>query len=116
MRNLEKPENNGECPCSEACPIGDAVAMIGGKWKMRIACSLQADGAQRYNELLKKIDGITNAMLSSSLKEMERDGLVVRKQYEEIPPRVEYSLTERGKELFPILHRLALWALETPKK
>ena len=102
------------CPCGDTCPISSALAVVGGKWKMRIICSLNVDGTQRYNDLLKKLDGITNAMLSSSLKELEKDGVVTRKQYEEIPPRVEYSLTEHGKELFPILHSFAHWALRTP--
>ena len=77
---------------------------------MRIICTLFVDGTQRYNDLVRKTTGITNAMLSSSLKELEADGIVTRKQFEEIPPRVEYSLTEHGRELWPILHRLAHWA------
>ena len=77
---------------------------------MRIICSLYVDGTQRYNDLVKKIKGITNAMLSSSLKDLEADGIVTRKQYVEIPPRVEYTLTPRGNELWLILHRLAHWA------
>ena len=84
--------------------------MVGGKWKMRILCSLYVDGTQRYNDLTKKIRGITSAMMSSSLKDLENDGLVTRKQFETIPPKVEYALTDRGKELWPILHRLAHWA------
>ena len=100
----------GICPCASPCPIGEALKVIGGKWKMRIVCTLYADGTQRYNDLVRKTAGVTNAMLSSSLKELEADGIVTRRQYEEIPPRVEYSLTGRGRELWPILHRLAHWA------
>ena len=99
------------CPCKTPCPVGRALAMIGGKWKTRLICTLTVDGPQRYNELLKKTAGITNAMLASSLRGLEADGIVSRKQYEEIPVRVEYSLTERGKALWPILHRLGHWAL-----
>ncbi len=98
------------CPCDENCPVGEALSLVGGKWKMRIICSLYVDGTQRYNDLVKKTKGITSAMLSSSLKDLENGGLVIRKQYETIPPRVEYTLTERGKTLWPILHRLAHWA------
>lgn len=98
------------CPCDEQCPVGEALLMIGGKWKMRIICSLYVDGTQRYNDLIRKTKGITNAMMSSSLKDLEKDGLVTRKQYETVPLRVEYALTERGRELWPILHRLAHWA------
>ncbi len=98
------------CPCDVTCPIGDALSMIGGKWKLRLICTMYTDGTQRYNVLKKKTRGITNAMLSSTLKEMEEDGLVVRRQYDEMPVRVEYSLTEKGKELWPIIHRLGHWA------
>ena len=102
------------CPCRTPCPVGRALAMIGGKWKMRLICTLTVDGPQRYNELLKKTAGITNAMLASSLKELEADGLVTRTLFAEVPPRVEYALTDRGRELWPILHRLAHWAEDTP--
>ena len=104
----------GICPCDVECPIGAALSAIGGRWKMRIICTLFVDGTQRYNDLVRKTTGITNAMLSSSLKELEADGIVTRKQFEEIPPRVEYSLTEHGRELWPILHRLAHWAKKEP--
>ncbi|MBR0086072.1 MAG: helix-turn-helix transcriptional regulator [Lachnospiraceae bacterium] len=100
----------GVCPCMSPCPIGESLKVIGGKWKMRIICTLYLDGTHRYNDLVRKTSGVTNAMLSSSLKELEADGIIVRKQYEAIPPRVEYSLTDRGRELWPILHRLAQWA------
>ena len=102
------------CPCSEQCPIGEAIRMIGGRWKLRILCSLNVDGTLRYNDLKERIMGVTPAMLSASLKELERDGLVTRTQYAQIPVRVEYSLTERGRELWPILHRLAHWAINEP--
>lgn len=100
----------GQCPCAVQCPVGEALKVIGGKWKLRIICSLYVDGTQRYNDLVRKTSGITNAMLSSSLKELEADGLIIRRQFAEIPPRVEYSLTEHGRDLWPILHRLAHWA------
>lgn len=99
------------CPCDTVCPLGQALSMIGGKWKLRLICTMYQDGTQRYNDLKKKTSGITNAMLSTSLKELESDGLVTRKQYEEIPVRVEYSLTDKGLGLWPILHRLAHWSL-----
>lgn len=98
------------CPCDDKCPIAEALAKIGGKWKLRILCSLSVDGTLRYNDLKQKTTGITPAMLSSSLKELEADGLITRKQYAEVPVRVEYSLTDYGKELWPILHSLGHWA------
>ena len=102
------------CPCSDQCPIGEALGMIGGKWKLRILCSLTVDGTLRYSDLKDKITGITPAMLSGSLKKLEQDGLIARTQYAEMPVRVEYRITERGKALWPILHRLAHWARNEP--
>ena len=95
-RNTDTVVCNGLCPCVSPCPIGKSLTVIGGKWKMRIICTLYVDGTQRYNDLVRKTSGVTNAMLSSSLKELEADGIITRRQYEEIPPRVEYSLTDRG--------------------
>lgn len=109
MSNKSKTACTGLCPCKKPCPLSEALKMVGGKWKARIICTLFIDGTQRYNDLVRKTEGVTNAMLSSSLKELEADGIVTRRQFEEIPPRVEYSLTERGRELWPILHRLAHW-------
>lgn len=113
-KKISKSCIDGICPCDTECPLGKALAVIGGRWKLRMLCTLFVDGTQRYNDLLKKTKGITNAMLSSSLKELEADGLITRKQFEQIPPRVEYALTEHGKELWPILHRLAHWATGEP--
>lgn len=104
-----KEKSEAICPCDIPCPLGKALSMIGGKWKLRIICTLYVDGTQRYNDILKKTAGITNTMLATSLKDLEADGIVVRKQYAEIPPRVEYSLTDHGKDLWPILHRLVHW-------
>ena len=102
------------CPCEEPCPMSEVIRAIGGRWKLRILCALNVDGTLRYNDIKARLAGVTPAMLSSSLKELERDGLVTRRQYEEIPPRVEYALTERGRALWPILHRLAHWARGIP--
>lgn len=100
------------CPCMEYCPLGSALKMIGGKWKIPILCALQKDGTTRYNELKRKIRGITNTMLASSLKELEDDGLISRTQYQEMPLRVEYRLTERCNDLMPILNQLAFWSIK----
>lgn len=108
---LEIKNHGNLCPCSSLCPLEKALEMIGGKWKLRILCTLYVDGTQRYNDILKKTSGIGNSMLSASLKELEADGIVTRVHYAEIPPRVEYSLTDHGMELWPILHRLAHWAM-----
>ena len=107
VNKTETKEN--VCPCDPECPMGTVISMIGGRWKLRILCTLFVDGTQRYNDLLKKTKGITNAMLSSSLKDLEAGGLIIREQYNEIPPKVEYHLTEHGRDLWPILHQLAHW-------
>ncbi len=91
------------------CPLGSALKLIGGKWKIPILCALHQDGTTRYNELKRKVKGITNTMLASSLKELEEDGLIFRKQYLEMPVRVEYVLTDRCNDLMPILNQLAHW-------
>ncbi|WP_034378096.1 winged helix-turn-helix transcriptional regulator [Dehalobacter sp. UNSWDHB] len=101
-----------KCPCMEDCPLGGALRLIGGKWKVPILCALNQDGTTRYNELKRKIRGITNTMLASSLKELEEDGLICRKQYMEMPVRVEYALTDLCSDLMPILRQLAHWGIQ----
>ena len=99
------------CPCSEACALQGALGIIGGKWKLPILCSLSANGESRYNELLKNIRGISNTMLSKTLREMEDDGLVTRSEYLEVPIRMEYALTDKARKLQPILTQLIQWSL-----
>ncbi|MDR2486205.1 MAG: helix-turn-helix transcriptional regulator [Treponema sp.] len=89
-----------------------AMRLIGGKWKVPILCALHQDGATRYNELKRKIRGITNTMLASSLKELEEAGLIKREQFMEMPVRVEYSLTNNCRDLLPILNQLAQWGIK----
>lgn len=91
------------------CPIRYALNTIGGKWKLPILCLLATSKPTRYGEIKKKIPGITNMMLAQSLKELESAGIVNRKQYNEIPPKVEYTLTNSGKNLLPTLKALADW-------
>lgn len=100
---------NQVCPCTQSCPLQKAMEAIGGKWKLAILCSLNVDGATRYNELKRKMKGISNTMLAKSLKELEECGLVAREEYMEVPIRVEYSTTELAMELLPILQSLAQW-------
>ena len=76
------------CLCDGLCPVGRALSSLGGKRKLRLICTLYVDGTQRYNDLKRKTTGITNAMLSASLRELEADGILTRRQYPEIPPRV----------------------------
>jgi DNA-binding HxlR family transcriptional regulator len=94
------------------CPLVSALGIIGGKWKIPILCALHQDGTTRYNELKRKITGITNTMLASSLKELEENGLICRVQYMEMPVRVEYTLSELSHDLMPILNQLAHWGIQ----
>lgn len=91
------------------CPIRFTINMIGGKWKLLILWELHTSKAVRFNELKRSIYGITNTMLSKSLEEMQSHDLVNRTQYNEMPLRVEYSLTAKGKSLIPILMELSEW-------
>ncbi len=99
------------CPCAPDCVLQGALNTIGGKWKLPILCSLLANGASRYNELLKNIRGISNTMLSKTLKELEQDGMIRRMEYLEVPVRVEYELTDKACRLRPILEDLIRWSL-----
>lgn len=98
-----------DCPCLEKCPLNHAMSIIGGKWRMQILCSLNNKGTLRYNELKRKMAGVSNTVLASSLKELEEAGLITRKEYMEIPVRVEYSTTELTDRLMPILEQLSDW-------
>ena len=102
-----------DCPCAEQCVLQAPMDSIGGKWKLPILCSLTANGTSRYNELLHNVQGISNTMLSQTLKELERDGLVLRNEYLEVPIRVEYALSEKSQKLQPILLELIQWHMES---
>ncbi len=91
------------------CPLTFALNLIAGKWRLPIIWALNKNGTMRYNELKRSIHGITNMMLTQSLKELESYGITCRKQFMEIPPRVEYSLTDHGESLIPALKALAHW-------
>lgn len=91
------------------CSLKYTLNLVGGKWKLPIICVLSQADFLRYNSLKRKLSGITNTMLSQSLKELEEEGIIRRKQYNEIPPRVEYSLTEEGRSILEPLHSLSQW-------
>ena len=99
-----------DCPCMKKCPLHHAMLLIGGKWKVQILCAVANAGAIRYNALRVKLDGISNTVLAGALRELERDGLVTRREYLEVPVRVEYSPTDSCRELLPILEQLSDWA------
>lgn len=85
------------------------VDMVGGKWKLRIIYMLALHEVLRYGELKKLLAPITHKMLTSQLKDLEKDNLISRKEYKQIPPKVEYSLTDMGRGLEPIVKELYLW-------
>ena len=107
--DLTKMLRDGELAPEEICPIVYALSIIGQKWKIPILWHLSEDGTLRYNQLKRGVHGITNIMLTQSLQELEAHGLVSRIQLSDIPPHVEYSLTERGKTLVPILKAMDAW-------
>lgn len=94
------------------CPLKFLMNTFGGKWKMPIICILAGDKPQRYSMIKRRLGDITNMMLSQSLKELEASGLIHREQFNEVPPRVEYSLTEKGRSALPFLTEAAKWAIE----
>lgn len=91
------------------CPIEKTLDIIGGKWKPVILWALVENETMRYGKLKKYVSGITDKMLSQQLKSLEDYKLINRKQYDEIPPRVEYSLSENGKTLIPLLEEMCKW-------
>ena len=88
------------------------VKMIGGKWKLRIIYMLAFHEVLRYGELKRLIEPVTHKMLSAQLKELENDGLVIRTEYQVKPPKVEYSMSECGKDLRPIVGELYKWLIK----
>jgi DNA-binding HxlR family transcriptional regulator len=94
-----------------ACPVTTAMTLIGGRWKSVILYHL-SDHTRRFGDLAARMPSISRKVLSEQLKEMEADGLIDRQQFKEIPPRVEYSLTELGKSVRPLLKDMATWGQE----
>ncbi|MGE7777707.1 winged helix-turn-helix transcriptional regulator [Chitinophaga sp. NPDC101104] len=90
------------------CDLTYAIGLVGGRWKLLILCRLE-EGAMRFSELRRSIPNITERMLTLQLKELERDGLVRRTVYAEVPPRVEYELAHVAKELIPVWKQLSDW-------
>lgn len=92
------------------CPLEYGLSVFGGKWKSRIVCVLAAKETLWYSELRREMANITDAVLATTLKELISDQIIERKSYDEIPPRVEYSLTEKGKSVVPILQSICRWS------
>jgi len=92
------------------CPVQKILNVFSGKWNLRVIFELTKADSLRFGNLKKEIEGITNTMLSTTLKSLEETGLLTRTQFNEIPPHVEYALSEKGKELYPIFLEMANWA------
>lgn len=96
----------------EICPIRRTLNIIGGKWKLFIVLQLFGAEHLRFGQLSKNIEGITNTVLTGCLRDLEKDGIISRQQFNEVPPHVEYQLTEKGKTLSSVLLAIANWGLE----
>ena len=99
----------------EICPVRNVVARFGNKWALLVILVLSENEPIRYNELGRKIPDISSRVLSNTLRTLEADGLVNRRFYQEVPPRVEYSLSETGRSLVPIIIKLTEWAQSNMK-
>jgi DNA-binding HxlR family transcriptional regulator len=95
-----------------SCPVTATMQVLGGKWKAILINAIYLTSPARFGELKRSVKGITQSMLTSQLRELEDDGIINRKIYAEIPPRVEYTLTEFGLTLSPILQSMAEWGKE----
>ena len=92
------------------CPLEYGMDIFGGKWKPRIICILNHKGTMRYSDIRKELVNLTDTVLSGAPKELVDDGMVTRVQFDEIPPRVEYSLSEKGRSVVPILQSICEWS------
>ena len=97
-----------------ACPVATTVQLIGSKWKLLILRNLLAR-PWRFNELRKSLEGISQKVLTDSLRSMEEDGIITRTVYPEVPPRVEYALSELGESMRPIIQAMEQWGTEYKK-
>ena len=94
------------------CPIRNVLSRVGDKWSMLVLFTLESNDTQRFKELQRNIPDISQKMLTATLKMLEADGLIRRDVFPEVPPRVEYSLTKKGKSLLPLIDNLLSWASE----
>ena len=108
------PENKFNTPemLARCVPMSRLQSVLGGKWKIMILWYVTAYRVQRFGELQRRLDGVTQSSLTKSLRELERDGFLHREVYQEIPPRVEYTLTDMGQSFAPILHQMLAWSEE----
>lgn len=100
---------------SGECPVTPILLLLQGKWKNQVLYELCVNDTVRFSQLKRNLEGITNTMLTSTLRELESDGLIERKQFNEVPPHVEYSFTEKGKDLMPIFYEMMNWGFKYEK-
>ena len=111
MRKINSTNHINETAIKNGCPITSTVIAIGGRWKIIILWQLR-NGAMRYNEIRKAIPNISEKMLIQQLKELTASEWVIKKDYNEIPPRTEYSLTKLSKSFIPILETIYTWGIK----
>lgn len=112
MKALELTENLKKYTKIDECPVRNVLAHFSGKWALLLLCVLSENESTRFNIIQKAIPDVSSKVLSDTLKNLEKDNLISRKVYAEIPPRVEYALTPLGRSLIPVIGRLINWALE----
>ncbi len=113
MNSLPLKENLKKYTGIASCPIRNILSRFTGKWSMLILCVLAENESTRFSEIGKAIPDISPKVLTDTLKKLESDRLISRRLYAEIPPRVEYSLTDLGRSLMPLLAELIRWSLDT---
>lgn len=110
MKRMETQKILKEFPPTGNCPVRNVLSRVGDKWSMLVLLTLHANGVMRFNEIHRTLGDISHRMLTVTLRTLEADGLVCREVYAEVPPRVEYRLTERGLSLLPHIFGLVEWA------
>ncbi|KCV83277.1 HxlR family transcriptional regulator [Actibacterium atlanticum] len=100
--------------CSSGCPVEGALEQIAGKWKGLVLYHLMSE-TLRFNELSRRVGSVTQRSLTKQLRELEADGIITRKVYAVVPPRVEYSLTDKGQALAPVIQALHAWGSAHPR-
>lgn len=108
----EYQETIRKIPTNAECPVKKAISMLQGKWSPYVLFELSKEHPQRFKSLQKRIDGITNTMLTATLRDLEEKGFITRIQFNEIPPHVEYSLTEAGINFYKVFEALAEWSIK----
>ncbi len=101
---------------ADLCPIRDILSRLGDKWSLLVLATLSENGTLRFRDIHRSIGDVSQRMLTVTLRSLEADGLISREVYPEVPPRVEYSLTNSGKDLMPHLNHLVGWALDNMKE